>query len=246
MALSPWVRPIAYCERDRFAQAVLLSRMRDGSIATAPIWDDVSTLSSEVLPRGIDIIYGGFPCQDISVAGNGAGLDGERSGLFFEICRLVSDIRPRFIFLENVPAISIRGLNRVLMELALLRYDCRWTIVSAAEVGACHLRQRWWLLGHSNGIDRQLQKPEHTHAGGFQLRTEQIQLGGVCDSPKPSWDGNSWGTSRPSEGFLKPGVGRAGNGLPNRMERNRGLGNAVVPIQAREAFVRLIGIKRWK
>jgi hypothetical protein len=135
VALSPWVHPVAYCENDRYAQAVLLSRMAQSDLPHAPIWDDVRTLSPDCIP-GVDIITGGFPCQDISVAGTGAGLDGERSGLFFEIIRLTRELRPRFVFLENVPAITVRGLHRVLMEFTAIGYDCRWTIVSAAEIGS--------------------------------------------------------------------------------------------------------------
>lgn len=156
LALSPWVRTVAYCEQDRYAQAVLMSRMRAGDIDRAPIWDDVRTLRGDML-SGIDIIFGGFPCQDISVAGTGKGLEGKRSGLFFEIMRLVDEVRPSFVFLENVPAIRTRGLNRVLYEFTARGYDCRWTVLSAASVGAPHLRERWFLLAHAdNGGRRQL------------------------------------------------------------------------------------------
>lgn len=147
-ALSEWVRPVAYCECDRYAQAVLLSRMERGEIPAAPIWDDVRTLRGAMLPE-IDIAYGGFPCQDISVAGNGAGLEGERSGLFFEVARLVRELRPRFVFLENVPAITFRGLGDVAATLAALRYDARWGMLSAYDMGAPHYRERWWLLAHA-------------------------------------------------------------------------------------------------
>ena len=147
VALSEWVKPVAYCENDRYAQAVLLSRMGDGSIPRAPIWDDVRTLTGEMLPT-IDIIYGGFPCQDVSVAGARKGLDGERTGLFREAIRLVRECRPQFVFLENVPGVrkfvfTIRG------ELEALGYDCRDGFLSAAEVGANHIRNRWWLLANS-------------------------------------------------------------------------------------------------
>ncbi len=108
LALSPWVTPVAYCEIERYAQAVLLSRMADGTLACAPIWDDVKTLGRDDIKLQIDIITGGFPCQDISVAGAGASLDGERSGLYWEIYRLVGELKPRFVFLENVPAITTR------------------------------------------------------------------------------------------------------------------------------------------
>jgi hypothetical protein len=87
LALSPWVRPVAYCENDRYAQAILLSRQASGDLPIAPIWDDIRTLTYSILPVvKIDIIYGGFPCQDISVAGLGAGLEGKRSGLFSRSC----------------------------------------------------------------------------------------------------------------------------------------------------------------
>ena len=148
-ALEGYVQPVAYCENDRYAQAVLLSRMASGDLPTAPIWDDVRTLDAKSLDSQIEIIYGGFPCQDISVAGRGAGLDAERSGLFFEIVRLVGEIRPRFVFLENVAVITVRGAERVVGEFCRLRYDCRWGILSAADVGANHQRERWWLMAYA-------------------------------------------------------------------------------------------------
>src|SRR4051812_38162099 len=88
LALADWVTPVAYCENDRYAQSVLLSRMASGELLLAPIWDDVRTLTGQQLPR-IDCLYGGFPCQDLSAAGAGRGLAGERSGLYWQIERLV-------------------------------------------------------------------------------------------------------------------------------------------------------------
>ena len=149
-ALSEWVRPVAYCESNRYAQGVLVSRMVKGQLPRAPIWDDVTTLRGSNLPRGIDIIYGGFPCQDVSFAGRRVGLDGERSGLVSEVWRLADEIRPKFIFLENVPAILNSGLDRILAELAERRFDARWICLSASDVGACHVRNRWWLLAYSD------------------------------------------------------------------------------------------------
>jgi len=152
-ALSPWVETVAYCENDSYATAVLLSRMSRGEIHTAPIWDDVTTLRGKDLPE-IDIISGGFPCQDISIAGRGEGLEGKRSGLFGEIIRLAGEIRPQFLFLENVPAITFRGLSAVAGEISRLRYDCRWGLLSAYDVGAPHKRERWWLLGRDTKSNR--------------------------------------------------------------------------------------------
>ena len=224
IALSEWVRTVAYCEQNQYAQAVLLSRMADGAIDRAPIWDDVASLNGAMLPS-IDIIFGGFPCQDISIAGLGKGLEGERSGLFFDVTRLISELRPRFVFLENVPSLTLRGLDRVCLEITSLGYDCRWTIVSASEVGACHLRERIWILGHSNSFDGKLQKSKDINT--FQ----------------PSRISDTRIIDRTSKRFVEPRVGRTGNGVPSRMDRIKCLGNSVVPIQAKEAFKRLCGLK---
>ncbi|HYX35749.1 MAG TPA: DNA cytosine methyltransferase [Oligoflexus sp.] len=146
LALAPWAKPVAYCEIERYPQSILLSRMEDGSLPRAPLWDDVRTLDGKPWRGKVDIIYGGFPCQDISVAGTGAGLAGKRSGLFFEIVRLAEEIEPSFLFLENVAAIRLRGLDRVVGEFSARGYDCRWRMLSAQEIGAPHKRNRWFLL----------------------------------------------------------------------------------------------------
>lgn len=253
LALLPWVKPTAYCENDRFAQAVLLSRMRDGELPTAPIWDDVATLKAEYLPEPIDIIYGGFPCQDISVAGNAKGMAGERSSLFQEIIRLAEEIRPSFIFLENVPAITTRGLDNVCSALSQIRYDCRWTIVSAAEVGAPHLRKRWFLLA-ANTDSIKLWKEQKCELGSkrspftrnngkeeFMANTfcegleRQRQEPGRVSEKFNNISDNSWWQ-------VEPPVGRVVDGLQHRSHRIKCLGNAVLPQQAREAFIKLMGI----
>jgi DNA (cytosine-5)-methyltransferase 1 len=248
LALSEWVQTIAYCECDRYAQAVLLSRMLTGDLDAAPIWDDIKTLTRLQLPE-VDIISGGFPCQDISVAGAGVGLGGERSGLFYEIVRLAREIRPTFVFLENVPAIRTRGLREVVRAFTDIGYDCRWTCVSAAELGAPHLRKRWFLLAHSNGA-RELQS-----AWGKPEGRDGLSISGETGSNAASLGGNerAWGLGRESKAesvhtltndwwTTEPNVGRVAHGVPQRVDRLRGLGNAVVPAQAREAFERLIGL----
>lgn len=272
IALSPWVRPIAYCENDRYAQSVLLSRQADGSLTPAPIWDDVSNFPASNLIGAVDIIYAGFPCQDISVAGNGAGLEGKRSGLFFEILRLADEIKPRFIFLENVPAIRTRGAERIGKELSRRGYDCRWDIISAADVGARHLRKRWFLLahGHGHGHGREILAESHSQESQSKrtLGHDTDGLRYVIPDPKcnvvriecgrgfgKNWlgqtlaggDGQSRGVAGiPDRGpwAIEPDVGRVADGVPARVDRLRGLGNAVVPLQAREAFKRLMGLER--
>lgn len=308
LALSRWVEPICYCESDRYAQLVLFSRMAAGDLRSAPIWDDVRSLQASLLPP-VDIISGGFPCQDISVAGAGKGLGGSRSGLFFEILRLCGELRPWFVFLENVPAIAVRGLDRVLLEFVALGYDCRWTTVSAAEVGAPHLRERWFLLARQrgpslygdaphpdgDGVRQQLERMPgrrsgnlcgegktqsqhdgqekslaYAHGAGFEKRWRELPTGKELSSLEcggetmadaesqrqrqrnQDFRGLSTREGAPKErsrladhGGWKsePDVGRVAHGVSARVDRLRGLGNAVVPLQARAAFERLMGLK---
>ena len=160
LALEGYTRTVAYCESDRYAQGVLLSRQAEGRLPVAPIWDDVQTLTKEVLEEAgisrIDLITAGFPCQDISTAGKGLGINkGKRSGLWSEVARLIDELRPGIVFLENVPAITSRGLDRVLADLAEIRYSARWGMFSAAEVGACHRRERWFCLAYPDTRLRQ-------------------------------------------------------------------------------------------
>lgn len=233
LALRSWVRTVAYCEIDRYCQGVLLSRMQSGDIDRAPIWDDVRTLTGTMLPKA-DIIFGGFPCQDISLASNGRGVDGKRSGLVFEATRLVSEIRPAFVFMENSPGIRSRGAERLVGELARLRYDVRWDLLSASDVGAIHARRRWWLLAtDTDKIQGWLQQ-----RGGIGTNWTEAGKSGCI--------GEARETPGPSEWLVKPNVARNGNGIPSRLAKCGALGNAVVPACAREAFQRLSGIDALK
>jgi DNA (cytosine-5)-methyltransferase 1 len=143
---------VAFCEIDPYCQKVL--NLRYPGI---PVFNDVTTLTAQSLRDAgierIDAIFGGFPCQDISNAGKQAGIEGERSGLFFEIIRLICEIRPRIVVLENVAALLGRGMERVLWELAQVGYDAEWSIVSCAEVGGCHRRERVWIVAYPSDSD---------------------------------------------------------------------------------------------
>jgi DNA (cytosine-5)-methyltransferase 1 len=228
LALQPWVNPVAYCEIDRYCQAVLLSRMAHGDLQPAPIWDDVQTLGKEsgTFPKSfVDIIYGGFPCQDISIAGHGKGLEGERSGLIYEIFRLARELNPSFIFLENVPAITTRGGLALVKEITSMGYDCRWCIISAASIGASHKRERWFLLAHTPS--------ERCKKTRQPLRSKAKQSELINKIEYSKWD------QEPENKFE---LARVVNGLQDRTHRIKALGNAVVPAQAKEAFKILMGL----
>ena len=141
---------ICAVEIEDYARRVLLARQRDGSLPRFPIWDDIRTFDGRSWRGRCDIVTGGFPCQDISLAGRGEGIDGERSGLWSEMCRVILEVRPRFAFVENVPALTSRGLDRVLGDLAELGYDARWCVLGADDAGAPHHRKRIWILAYSS------------------------------------------------------------------------------------------------
>jgi len=138
-------RTIAAVEYNAYARSVLLARQNDGTLPSFPIWDDVRTFDGRPWRSLVDVVSGGFPCQDISVAGTGAGLDGERSGLWSEFHRIIGEVRPRFAYIENSPMLVSRGLDRVLCDLAAMGYDAEWGIVSTDDTGGVHLRERMWI-----------------------------------------------------------------------------------------------------
>ena len=149
--LATGTRTVGYCERDAYAAAVLLARMEDQAMEPAPIWcGDITELPLEPF-HGVDAIIGGFPCQDISAAGKGAGIiDGARSSLWGRaFVPAIRDLRPRYVFAENVGGLIARGLDTVLSDLAALGYDAEWTTVRASSVGAPHRRERVFILAHA-------------------------------------------------------------------------------------------------
>lgn len=149
-------RTVCAVERDAYAAQILAQRQNDGALRPFPIWADVRSFDGRPWRGLVDVVSGGFPCQDISVAGRGAGIDGARSGMWGHMARIIGEVRPWLVYVENSPAILTRGLGRVLGDLAALGYDCRWTVLGAADVGAPHQRDRFWLVAHANGM-RQLQ-----------------------------------------------------------------------------------------
>lgn len=136
-------------EIEPYCREVLLQRQRDGMLPKFPIWDDVRTFDGRPWRGLVDVVCGGFPCQDISCAGKGAGLAGARSGLWSEFARIIREVRPQYAFVENSPMLTSRGLGRVLGDLSEMGYDAAWCVLGASDVGAPHLRKRIWILAHA-------------------------------------------------------------------------------------------------
>ena len=204
-------RTVCAVECDPYAASVLVSRQNDGTLDPFPVWGDVRTFDGRPWRGIVDVVSGGFPCQDISVAGGGAGIDGERSGLWGEMARVVGEVRPRFVFVENSPAIVRRGLGRVLGDLTSMGYDSRWCCLSAAEVGAPHRRDRFWLVATDTSRERHSSQKD-------EIRSRRIGSE-LCN----------WWSS-------EPGLGRVAHGVANRMDRLRCLGNGQVPAVAARAW----------
>ena len=136
-------------ERDAYAAQVLAQRQNDGILQAFPIWSDITSFDGKPWKGIIDVISGGFPCQDISAAGKGTGIDGARSGLWSEMARIIGEVRPKYVFVENSPMLISRGLARVIGDLAEMGYDAQWARFSASNFGAPHQRDRIWIVGHS-------------------------------------------------------------------------------------------------
>jgi DNA (cytosine-5)-methyltransferase 1 len=136
-------------EWDAYAASVLVARQNDGCLEPFPIWDDIRSFDGGAWRGRVDVVSGGFPCQDISCAGKGAGIDGERSGMWVEMARVIGEVGPRFVLVENSPMLTVRGLGRVLGDLVALGYDAVWGVYSAADVGARHQRERLWIMAYT-------------------------------------------------------------------------------------------------
>jgi len=148
-------------ERDPYCRRILA---RHWATADRTVTDVTDANASNLAP--VDLICGGFPCQDLSVAGLGAGLDGAKSGLWFHYLRIVRDLRPRFVVVENVPALVVRGLDVVLGGLAELGYDAEWGVLSAAAVGAPHLRRRLFVIAYLPDAGRVEERDERGRVSG--------------------------------------------------------------------------------
>ena len=196
---------VAFCEIEKYPRAVLANHWPN-----VPCYDDVRTLTADRLAAdgiAVDAICGGFPCQDISVAGGGAGLEGERSGLWREYARIIGEIRPRYVIVENVAALLSRGLADVLRDLAALGYDAEWHCIPASALGAPQSRDRVWIIANTAGeYEEQMLGPR----SASQLQSR--------DSAWASWP--RW--------LDKSFVCREANGFAGDLDRIKALGNAVV------------------
>ena len=237
---------IAFCEVHPFCQKVLAKNWPN-----VPCFDDVRTLTRESLEKQgvlepnqqIDAICGGFPCQDISSAGLKIGISGERSGLWSEYFRLIRDLGPRIVFVENVAALIQRGIDRVLSDLASVGYDAFWAVIPACAVGALHERERVWIVAYPSS-----QRRVGRRRAGLQQVGEDTRRASIANS-RECWVASASNVSRDVGNYFTQRLGRSVNaasmaipdepllggtvhGVSERLDRDRrleALGNSVVP-----------------
>ena len=147
-------RTVCAVEWEPYPASVLCARQNDKILPPFPIWDDVQTFDGHAWRGIVDVVSGGFPCQDISVAGKGTGITGERSGMWREMARIISEVQPKYVFVENSPMLTVRGLGTVLGDLSEMGFNAEWGVISAAAVGAPHQRDRIWVLGSNTSKQR--------------------------------------------------------------------------------------------
>ena len=246
-------RTVCAVEQNQYAASVLVARQNDGTLPPFPIWDDVCTFDGRPWHGIVDVISGGFPCQDISAAGKGVGITGERSGLWKEFARIIGEVRPRYVFVENSPMLVNRGLGTVLGDLSALGFDAEWGVVSAADVGAPHERERIWIVAQRRDI---LPHPDHQRARRrkqFEACAQKeascivANVDGIGELQQKGCEFHEWGwfsngvEEDAANGWnewwgTEPEVGRMVHGVANRVDRIKALGNGQVPAVAARAW----------
>ena len=248
--LLEW-RTVCAVEWEQYPASVLCARQNDKILPPFPIWDDVQTFDGKPWRGIVDVVSGGFPCQDISAAGKGAGIDGERSGMWGEMARIICEVQPRFVFVENSPMLTSRGLGRVLGDLASMGFNARWGVLGAADVGANHQRDRIWIVAKWRG---QLSHTQHDRIGRWEQQQKSIKEKtreiSYSNLPQLKREGKSIGVQSSVTGAwnscfdrqeqdwwdIEPNVGRVADGVAARVDRLKAIGNGQVPLCAATAW----------
>ena len=200
-------------EQDKYCQSILKKHWPESIL-----YDDVCSVGAHNL-KPVDIICGGFPCQDISKAGKGKGInEGKKSGLYWEMFRIICELRPRIIVMENVSALTNRGLSDVLGSLATIGYDAEWICITAAMFGAPHRRKRLFVVAHP----RCEHFKEHT-SNAFKMEKKNLSECQCCKDKRLHIE-NYWQKTP-----IEPGLCSLDDGIPQRVAKLRALGNAIVP-----------------
>jgi len=262
---EPGYRTVCFVERNSFAAAALVARMADTSLAAAPVWDDLRSFDGHPWRGRVHIVSAGYPCQPFTLSGLRRGQDDPRH-LWPQVARIVGEIAPEWCFFENVPGHLTLGFRDVVSDLKRMGYRVAARVVSAAEVGGAHIRERLFILAHAD-LQRQRKSGLHSgrprgseiphrsesdrQTGGHQERSQRLDavLGhpdrfGLDASPVPVFapgpgEFRLWGKALDARPGLKPCLQRLDDGLANGLDRSAAVGNGVVPMAAASAYAYL-------
>jgi len=220
-------RTVCAVEIDEYARSVLMARQDDGCLEPFPIWDDIKTFDAQPWRGLVDVVSGGFPCQDISTAGKGSGIEGGRSGLWSHMARVISEVRPRYVLVENSPLLVSRGLDVVLADLAAMGFDAEWGAIGADAVGLPHHRTRIWVVAYPKG--------EHCNSWHLlETRNRESPKGQPRRLPSVSICQEQW---EANQGIVStPVFCRNDDGVACRSQRLRTIGNGQIPAVVRLAW----------
>jgi DNA (cytosine-5)-methyltransferase 1 len=222
-------QPVCAVEIDSYCQQVLHARQQDGILPWFPIFADVKEFDGKPWRGRVDIVCGGFPCQDISSAGKGAGIDGERSGLWGEMARTIREVGPRFVLVENSPLLASRGLGRVLRDLAEMGYDAKWGVLGNGDVSPDEVGERMWIAakGERGGWPEILCR---------QKRVSESE-GAKSTSPDDAYSQDWTPRLRALEDLVgEPAILGSRDGLANQVDRLKAIGNGQFPSVAALAW----------
>lgn len=245
-------RTVCAVEIDNYARSVLLARQNDGILRPFPVWDDITTFDGKPWRGVVDVVSGGFPCVDISIARamwGRDGIDGESSGLWCEYLRIIDEVTPRVVWGENSPELKSKGLAEIVRALSKRGYVCRWATIGARHCGLPHSRDRlWFYASNSNKPGLEGHARDEDDAERWKIKSGQTTYASVflcefCGHPMESSDrygcancegeGLDCGYKGPR---ILPRVTGMANGVANRMDRLKAIGNGQVPRVAATAF----------
>jgi DNA (cytosine-5)-methyltransferase 1 len=244
-------------EWEPYPASILCARQNDGFLSPFPIWDDVQTFDGKPWQGIVDVVSGGFPCQDISAAGKGAGIEGERSSMWKHMARIIGEVQPTYVFAENSPMLRTRGLGVVLQDLAQMGYDAQWGVLSAAEVGANHKRERMWIVAkmanarcklRSTRESAELDTNTEIRSSSSVHNQSSSERQFISDSYLSQQQGGSVSCGIQEENTFacnpcwwetEPDVGRVANGVAFGVDRLKAIGNGQVPLCAATAWTKL-------
>ena len=210
-------RTVCAVEWEAYPASVLCARQNDKILPTFPIWDDVQTFDGKPWQGIVDVVSGGFPCQDISAAGKGAGLNGERSGMWKQMARIVCEVRPKYVYVENSPILTSRGLGVVLADLAKMGFNAEWGVLGASAVGGNHKRERIWIMAYSSYLGLCSKKAIKRVERNKRLAISSLDT--------------QWWKREPRETPIEVErtLGGMDDGLASRVDRLKAIGNGQVP-----------------